>query len=104
MSYARIDTKTARKVALILVQECLFNQANTEEFVRSVKTTNCSAYKGPCTEYRFIGALGFGGKFRNNGNFNNTPYVDCYSENMTPTRQGMIDRANERLKILFGAS
>jgi hypothetical protein len=103
MSYARIDTKTARKIALILKDECLFDQRNTEEFVRSVITTRKRKYQNDvCREYRFMAALGFGGKFRNNGNFDNTPYVDCYPEDMTPIRRGMIDRANERIKKLFG--
>ena len=51
-----------------------------------------------CHEYRFIGALGFGGKFRNNGNNDNVPYVDCYFESLTPARQAMMDRANARLR------
>ncbi len=55
-----------------------------------------------CREYRFMGLLGFGGKFRNNGNWNNTPHVDCYSEHETPERLAMIEAANKRLAKLFG--
>lgn len=31
-------------------------------------------------------------------------YVNCYNEDMTPERKGMIDRANERLKELVGVA
>ena len=53
------------------------------------------------TEYRFMGALGFGGKFRNNGNRGGVPYVDCYPEDETPERRAMIERANQELAELF---
>lgn len=56
----------------------------------------------PTDEYRFQGALGFGGKFRNNGNKNNIPYVDCYRENETPQRLAMIETTNAALRKLFG--
>ena len=46
----------------------------------------------PTTEYRFHGALGFGGKFRFPG-FT----VDCYREDETPERLRMIAKANEVL-------
>ncbi len=48
-------------------------------------------------EFRFMGALGFGGKFYNDG----TRWrVGCYREDETPVRAEMIRRANERLAIL----
>ena len=54
----------------------------------------------PVTEYRFIGALGFGGKFWiNDGRL----YVTCYREDETPERLAMIERANRRLAELDGA-
>lgn len=62
-------------------------------------------------EFRFIGALGFGGKFHLHGRhflLGRDPhlttdyrcYVSCYPEDATPERQEMIERANERLSAL----
>jgi hypothetical protein len=57
------------------------------------------------TEYRFQGALGFGGKFwPGSGDELNPPRVTCYQEDETPKRREMIDKANERLKELFSES
>jgi len=45
-------------------------------------------------EYRFIGSLGFGGKFwDNNGRF----YVSCYQEDETEPRRQAIEKANSKL-------
>lgn len=52
-------------------------------------------------EYRFQGNLGFGGKFRNNGNHDCTPYVDCYPEDLTEARETAIKTANVKLVELF---
>jgi len=46
-----------------------------------------------CTEYRFIGALGFGGKY-----YSEKSRVSCYSEHETPERREMIQKTNEALK------
>lgn len=47
------------------------------------------------TEYRFIGNLGFGGKLWNNrGHI----YVNCYTEDMTPEREQIINKVNILLK------
>lgn len=54
----------------------------------------------PCEEYRFQGKLGFGGKFRNNGN-RATPYVDCYPEHETAERLALIQTTNAALADLF---
>ena len=53
-----------------------------------------------CAEYRFMGALGRGGKFRNN---HNGIYVDCYPESAreNEARLAMVAAANERLNALF---
>lgn len=56
--------------------------------------------KPPTIEYRFMGSLGYGGKFRNNGN-RDCPYVDCYSEDSTPARQATIAAVNAELSALF---
>lgn len=55
----------------------------------------------PTNEYRFMGSLGLGGKFRNNGNHDNTPYVDCYREDETPERLKAIEATNAALAELF---
>lgn len=48
-------------------------------------------------EFRFIGLLGFGGKFWSSGA---AWYVNCYREHETPERLAMIAAANERLAEL----
>ena len=97
MSGRPISTEQAEKVAAILREECgrRGNERDVHSFVYHVTRD--------CREYRFMGALGFGGKFRNNGNHDNTPYVDCYSEDETAERKKMIGRANERLSIIFNS-
>ncbi len=95
-----ITEQQARGVLKILVEECghkVFDPRDSDAFVHGIRNETCR-------EWRFIGALGFGGKFRNNGNHDNTPYVDCYSEHETPARLEMIERANARLKDLFGGT
>lgn len=49
-------------------------------------------------EYRFMGHLGYGGKFRTTYN---SWKVDCYSESETPERLKLISRINEELKKLY---
>jgi hypothetical protein len=93
-----ITEPQARAVLKILVEECghrVIDPRDGDSFVRGIM-------KDGCREWRFCGALGFGGKFRNNGNRNNTPHVDCYPEDETPTRSKMIEAANARLAELFG--
>lgn len=48
-----------------------------------------------CMEFRFCGSLGFGGKVWYNGE---KAYIDCYSEDLNPDRQNVIDLVNELLK------
>lgn len=57
----------------------------------------------PTSEYRFGGSIGFGGKFRNNGNRNDTPHVDCYREEESPEVNAAIERANLTLTEIFAA-
>jgi hypothetical protein len=45
-----------------------------------------------CTEFRFMGSLGFGGKYYSREN-----RVDCYSEDETPERRVAIGRTNAAL-------
>lgn len=53
-------------------------------------------------EYRFQGALGFGGKFRRSG-WDDRWYVDCYEEDLTDERRAMIEAANSELAKLRSA-
>jgi hypothetical protein len=51
----------------------------------------------PVTEYRFMGKIGFGGKFwRNAGEF----YISCYREEETPEKTALIRKVNEGIKEL----
>lgn len=102
-----ISEQEARQVLKILVEECGFrvlDPRDGEALVRSIIVPQPNDQRDlDCREYRFCGALGFGGKFRNNGNRENTPYVDCYQEHETPARLAMIEAANKRLAELFSA-
>lgn len=94
----KITEEQAWKVLDILGEECghvVHHQSDAEAFVYRVTKTDCR-------EYRFGGALGSGGKFRNNGNHENTPHVSCYPEHETTERLAMIAKANARLAELFG--
>lgn len=102
-----ITEQQARQVLSILVEECdhkIFDPRDADAFVQSIIVPQPRGAVHDCREYRFCGALGFGGKFRNNGNNENTPYVDCYREDETPARLAMIESANKRLAELFGVS
>lgn len=100
MQHREITNEQAQAVLKILKDECGYtaDPYNGEGFMRAITTVENDH---ACSEYRFIGAIGSGGKFRNNGNHNNTPYVDCYSESETPERLTMIERANKKLAELF---
>lgn len=55
----------------------------------------------PPSEWRFIGKLGFGGKFRY-GTFCAPLYrVDCYPEDETPERLALIKDVNQKLQLLI---
>ena len=90
------------KVYDILVEECEAYDGGHERenflYHQMKETTPDDPYSGPPTEWRFQGALGFGGKFwRNNGKL----YVNCYSEDSCPEREEMIEKANKRLAVLL---
>ena len=91
----------ANLILQILIEECgykVLDPRDGQAFVHSI-----IGKERATREYRFQGALGFGGKFRNNGNHENTPYVDCYQEDETPARNAMIAAANKRLAALFNS-
>jgi hypothetical protein len=85
----------------IAVEEC---GAPDGDWERPAFLAHTSAQVGvagnpPPIEYRFCGALGFGGKLRYDP-FSQRLYVTCYREDETPARLAMIERANERLDAL----
>lgn len=56
-------------------------------------------YSG-CQEYRFCGALGFGGKLRRNSNNDYYLYIDCYPEDSSPKTEAIIKKVNALLREL----
>lgn len=50
-----------------------------------------------CVEYRFMGCLGFGGKF---WNANDRWYVNCYPEDRTEELDALMKIANDALAFL----
>lgn len=101
-----ITEQQARQVLDILIEHCGFRVADAREgdiFCETIRWPNSNTSIDH-REYRFIGLLGFGGKFRNNGNRDNVPYVDCYPEHQTPSRLTMIEAANTQLRNLFTAA
>lgn len=75
----------------VLVEECGAREDGREMFL----AVRDEVRRELPIEYRFQGALGFGGKFRYHPTW--LPYVDCYPEDLTPERRAMIERANKRL-------
>lgn len=82
------------KIYDILIETCQAPEFGRAQFV---------AEKGNFREYRFQGALGFGGKIYRkdryvDGCWLNALTVNCYWEDSTHDRENMIAAANERLK------
>jgi hypothetical protein len=75
--------------------------ARNTEWARESFIWHVATSTAPTREFRFQGHLGFGGKFRNNGNHNDTPYVDCYREDETISRVGVMLAVNAMLADLF---
>lgn len=99
--HREITVDQALDIRQILVEECGYHIWDHDSFAETIRTDDGRDAWHVCREYRFMGELGFGGKFRNNGNRDNTPHVDCYPESETPKRLAMIERANARLAELF---
>ncbi len=85
------------------IWQVLVDHAGGGDFGRSNFILTQTA--GVIEEYRFQGALGFGGKFRRNrvwigGTCTELWTVDCYPEGLTPERQAVIDKTNAALAEL----
>lgn len=92
-----LTTEQALDALIIINDECNAGIADRDRhcFVHYVTT------EIDIIDWRFGGALGFGGKFRIDCNRAGVPYIDCYIEDETPARLQMIERANVRLAALF---
>lgn len=85
-----LTKEQANKVYDILESTCQAYPGDRDSFV--YEYTSEDRYH-LSDEWRFSGALGFGGKFR----FPRMT-VDCYQEDETPERLAMIEAANAQLK------
>lgn len=93
MAQVAVDEITAECIWDVLVETC---RASKDALDRNSFVS--SAAGGRWTEWRFGGALGFGGKVWNNaGRF----YVNCYNEDKTPERAASIEAANVELAKIF---
>lgn len=97
-----MDDATLGAIYDVVVQECGARESERPDFVQQSKFGTPDS----CREWRFCGALGFGGKLRDRRfTYDGLPrfYVDCYREDETPERRKMIDAANARLAGWKGA-
>ncbi len=84
-----IPEPVAERIWAILIETCRAYPPEFPEFADYVARPDA-------TEYRFIGSLGFGGKFYIPRGWR----VDCYPEDRTPERLTTITTANEQLAEL----
>jgi hypothetical protein len=90
----QLPESVLRQIYHILMEECDAPDHWCENFVFLHRQPNFPK------EYRFVGRLGFGGKFwRTDGRF----YINCYTEDETPLRLEMIERVNKRLADLLSS-
>ena len=100
------DTSPSRehweRVYNVLVEECGAWPRDSDHYVWE-QFISYMNQRERWFEFRFMGDLGFGGKFhRDEQGFSGPHYsVSCYPEDSTPERQAAIDRANERLTLLL---
>lgn len=76
----------ANKIYTVLVNICGAEESGRMNFIHRFPTL---------TEYRFIGALEFGGKYYKDGR------VTCYPEDETPERLTMIKEANQQIQRIL---
>lgn len=81
------------------VYAALVSIGGASESMRGSFIQNHTDAEYPCTEWRFCGHLGYGGKYRSRTN-----RVDCYSEDETPKRLAIIGELNDALAKLSNAS
>lgn len=95
-AYSRdpVPLRYAELLWRVLVEECRArdDERDRGSFIRYVTEPNQFGH-----EWRFMGALGVGGKFYND---HFSWRVGCYPEDRSPERDEMIRRANERLAAM----
>ncbi len=84
----------AAEIYDILIREAGAKSGDRSTFILHLSKAN------PPTEYRFQGNLGFGGKFRLRAGGSEPHRVDCYPEDLNPTRRSIIDLTNKALAEL----
>lgn len=76
------------------IYDILVNLAGADEYHRD-SFVFLHMEEIPCREFRFIGNLGFGGKYRSEKN-----KVDYYSEDTTPERESIVEKTNNALALI----
>ena len=93
----KAKTEYFNKVYDILVNLGGAGEYNRESFINNHTSSIDLPNDAPCTEWRFMGHLGFGGKYWSERN-----EVNCYREDETPEREVLIDKINMALGELKG--
>ena len=95
-----VSEEIANKIWSVLIEHCGVRRpepGSTEARYDSYSFVH-DAMEGSWVEYRFGGAIGFGGKvWHNAGKF----YVSCYREEETPAVNAMIEAANKALAEIY---
>ena len=86
----KITVNQANQVYDVLVKMGSASESMRDSFIYH----HCESKNG-CSEWRFGGKLGFGGKYRVQCN-----KVDCYSEEETPSILNLITEINNELSKL----
>lgn len=95
-----MDAVLAHRIYGVLVEHAGAGDETTDWAQFVIAQTN------GCAEYRFMGVLGFGGKFWHNpiraklGTGPGPFYVNCYPEDLNEKRRTVIDRTNAALAEL----
>jgi len=94
-----LSKEIANKVFDLLIEEAGAYEGNRNEFLFAQTRKPDEYYKfGGCTEFRFGGKLGFGGKFWNT---NNRFCVSAYSEETGSIQAEIIEKVNNLLKPIY---
>ena len=72
--------------------DVLVKEAGAPEQLRDDFVYHHARCEDRCDEFRFVGSLGWGGKYRSGTNS-----VSCYSEDETPSRRLVIEKTNAAL-------
>jgi hypothetical protein len=86
-----LQTKKANSVYDLLVELAGANESDRQDFVYN----HCSGENG-CSEWRFCGHFGFGGKYRSQRNI-----ISYYIEDTTDSREALKKDINNRLSEIY---